>query len=189
MIERVFLAILPLALVACGERDTSPAQTEEAAAGAPTGLSQQVAGARLLVDANGLHAKGAEPLRFGASREEVEAAAKAAFGSEGERSSNEECGAGPMQLTVFGPLQLAYQDGRFAGWYLREGKGVVTSEGVAPGTTTLEALKRERQVRELATTLEGEFQYTTADFGTITGFTDPDGTITGLQAGVSCFFR
>ena len=66
---------------------------------------------------------------------------------------------------------------------------MVTSDGVAPGITSLESLKLERQVQELDTTLDGEFQYTSADYGTITGFADPDGTITGLAAGVTCFFR
>ena len=36
---------------------------------------------------------------------------------------------------------------------------------------------------------EGEFEYTTADFGTITGFAEDGETVTALQAGISCFFR
>ena len=39
------------------------------------------------------------------------------------------------------------------------------------------------------TTLPGEFQYTTADYGTITGFAEDGETVTALQAGISCFFR
>ena len=66
---------------------------------------------------------------------------------------------------------------------------MVTSDGVHPGTTTLEGLKLERQVRELDTRLEGEFEYTTNDFGTITGFAEDGEKVTALQAGISCFFR
>jgi hypothetical protein len=94
-----------------------------------------------------------------------------------------------MDFSQYGPLQLAFLDGKFAGWFLREGEAVATSDGVRPGVSTLDALKGERQVQELDTTLEGEFQYTTADYGTITGFADEAGNIDALQAGVSCFFR
>ena len=102
-------------------------------------------------------------------------------------SSNPECGAGPMEFSQYGPLQIGYLDGKFAGWFLREGEGVVTSDGIRPGAT-IDALKGERQVRELDTTLPGEFEYTAADYGTIRGFAE-SGKITALQAGVSCFFR
>ncbi|HCJ20736.1 MAG TPA: hypothetical protein DHV64_04225, partial [Erythrobacter sp.] len=105
------------------------------------------------------------------------------------KSRNEECGAGPMDFSQFGPLQIAYLDGSFAGWFVRAGEGVVTADGIAPGVTTLDALQDERQVQQLDTTLEGEFQYTTGDYGTITGFAAPDGSIDALQAGISCFFR
>ena len=186
MIRNSLLIALPLALVACGKSEEPPA-AEATQASAP--LEQRLAGARLVVDANGLAAKGEEGPRFGAARAEVDGLAEKAFGAAGETSRNEECGAGPMEFSQYGPLQVAYQDGNFAGWFLRAGEGVVTSDGIAPGTTTLEALQLERQVQQLNTTLEGEFQYTTADYGTITGFAEPDGTITALQAGGSCFFR
>lgn len=141
-----------------------------------------------MLDANGLGAKGIEALNFGSTRAEVEALATQAFGEMPTKSSNEECGAGPMDFSQYGPLQVAFQDGKFAGWFLRTGEGVVTSDGVRPGIS-IEELRKERLVQELNTTLEGEFQYTTADYGTITGFADEDGTVTALQAGVSCFFR
>ena len=53
----------------------------------------------------------------------------------------------------------------------------------------IDTLKRERQVRALDTTLEGEFEYTAADYGTITGFAEDGELVSGLQAGISCFFR
>ena len=184
MIRSSLFLALPLALAACGQSEPAAETAESVApAGDPS------AGALVVVNADGLGAKGMEPLRFGAPREKVDAAIAKAFGSQPEASRNEECGAGPMEFSQFGPLQVGYLDGRLAGWFLGKGMRVATSDGVAPGVTTLEALALEHQVQRLDTTLEGEFQYTAADYGTITGFADPDGTITGLAAGVTCFFR
>ncbi|MBX7499960.1 hypothetical protein K3181_00710 [Qipengyuania sp. YG27] len=184
MIRKALLVALPLALAACGQSEPAPETTESAA---PAG--DPLAGVQVVVDADGLGAKGAEPLRFGAPRDEVDGAIAKALGSSPETSRNEECGAGPMDFSQFGPLQLAYMDGALRGWFLRKGEGVATSDGVRPGVTTLEGLKLERQVRELDTTLPGEFEYTTADYGTITGFAEDGNTVTALQAGVSCFSR
>lgn len=188
------LLALPLLLVAC-DRGGTPAEDgvtavdPEATQRPRTNpLIERFDDVKIVVDANGLGAYQGEPLRFGAPRDAVDAVAAEAFGRSGETSRNAECGAGPMEFNSYGPLQIAYQDGSFAGWFLRVGKGVVTSDGIRPGVSTLESLKAERQVRELDTTLEGEFEYTTADFGTIRGFAN-DGRITALQAGVSCFFR
>lgn len=184
----IFLA-LPLALAACGQSESSTPREGSASTSAPTaGSAAAVGKAKIIVDANGVGTKGA-PLQFGAERTAVDAALAKAFGSQPQTSRNEECGAGPMDFSQYGPLQVGYQDGKLAGWFLRKGEGVVTSDGVAPGVTTMESLGLERQVQKLDTTLEGEFQYTAADYGTITGFAEPDGTITGLAAGVTCFFR
>ena len=181
----VFALPLSLALAACGQSEPAPEPVETAPLAASVNLSDVV----IVVDANGLGAKGEEPLRFGAPRDEVDKAIEAAFGAAPGTSSNEECGAGPMEFSQFGPLQIAYMDGSFAGWFLRQGEGMATSDGVRPGETTFVDIKRERQVRELDTTLPGEFQYTTADYGTITGFAEDGETVTALQAGISCFFR
>lgn len=192
MIRTAPLIALPLLLLACSggpseEMTTRDLEGDEAPNTNP--LIEQYDHALVVVDANGLGAKGDEPLRFGAAREEVDKAIEAAIGSAPERSSNDECGAGPMEFSQFGPLQIAYMDDEFRGWFLREGEGVATSDGVRPGATTLDTLKRERQVRALDTTLDGEFEYTAADYGTITGFAEDGELVSGLQAGISCFFR
>ena len=183
MIRKSFLIALPLALAACGQSE-KPSEQEAS----PSSASPSLDGAKIVVDANGVGAKGA-PMGFGTARKDVDQTLETAFGAAPNTSRNEECGAGPMEFSEFGPLQVGYQDGKLAGWFLRSGEGVVTSDGIAPGVTTMEDLRVERQVQELDTTLEGEFQYTSADYGTITGFAEPDGTITGLAAGVTCFFR
>ena len=181
MMRKSLLLALPLVLAACGEAQTEPE---------PTAVSAEaVEGAKVLVDANGLGPAGAVPFRFGAARADVDAAIGDALGIAVAKSRNEECGAGPMDFSQFGPLQIAYMDGELRGWFLREGEEVATSDGVQPGTTTFAGLKLEKQVRELDTTLEGEFEYTTADYGTITGFAEDGERVTALQAGISCFFR
>ncbi|MDG5747339.1 hypothetical protein P8Q88_04030 [Qipengyuania sp. XHP0207] len=187
--RRVFLIALPLWLVACGSPESAPDDPVDATAPTTNPLIERFDDVKIVVNANGLGAYQQEPVAFGAPRSQVDTVAERAFGSMGEQTANEECGAGPMEFTQYGPLQVGYLDGKFAGWFLREGYGVVTSDGIRPGVATLDTLKGERQVQELDTTLEGEFQYTTADYGTITGFADDAGNITALQAGVSCFFR
>ncbi|MBX7481036.1 hypothetical protein [Qipengyuania qiaonensis] len=184
MIRKSILIVLPLVLAACGQSETAPEPVETAAP-----AKVEPGDVKVVVDANGLGAKGTDLFRFGAPRREVDATVEKAFGSMPEKSSNEECGAGPMDFSQFGPLQIAYMDGEFRGWFLREGAGVATTDGVRPGVTTLESLKLERPVRQLDTALDGEFEYTTADYGTITGFAEDGTAVTALQAGLSCFFR
>lgn len=186
MLRNSLLVALVTALAACGPSD--PVPEADSGAGASEAARDLAAGAKIVVDANGVGAKGA-PMRFGTARAAVDAALAKATGSAPESSSNQECGAGPMQFSQFGPLQVGYQDGKLAGWFLGQGAAVATSDGIVPGTTTLDALKATHPVQQLDTTIEGEFQYTAADYGTITGFAEPDGTITGLAAGVTCVFR
>ena len=81
------------------------------------------------------------------------------------------------------PLQIAYMDGEFRGWFLRRRRSG-TLDGVHPGTTTPKA--RRRTGRELDTTLEGEFEHTTNDYGTITALPR---TAKNAALPISCFFR
>ena len=194
MIRNTSLLALCLALAACGSGgDDTPAPEatetiDPAAMVDPDSKVQELAETLLVVDANGVGAKGAPVFRFGTARAEVDAGLAKAFGTEGEKGENTECGAGPMQSSTYGPLQVLYQDGKLAGWFLRAGDQVATSDGVQPGTTPFAMLKNERQVREIDSTLPGEFQYTSADYGTIGGITE-DGIVTSLNAGMTCFFR
>lgn len=191
MIRPTLLLALAASLAACGsETQTADEVATADATQSPTTnpLIERFDKAVIVVDANGVGPKGAETFRFGTARGDVDPALAKAFGAEGEQGENFDCGAGPMQFSSYGPLQVAYQDGKLAGWYLRAGDRMATSDGVQPGTTTLEGLKGERQLRELDTSLPGEFEYTTADYGTIGGFSE-DGVITSLHAGMTCFFR
>ncbi|EDL50517.1 hypothetical protein [Erythrobacter sp. SD-21] len=187
-----------IALVSCGgDRDAKSQSGEEQSGDRPDSpLITRYDDLAAVVNANGASPYQGQGIQFGAQREEVDAAFQQAFGNAPERSTNQDCGAGPMEFSRFGPLQLGFMDGRFAGWYLQESPiggagakdGVATSDGVRPGVTLLSDLKSERPVRELETTIDGEFQYETMDYGTVTGFADGDG-IAALQAGIGCVFR
>lgn len=195
MIRKSLSLALVLVLAACGgEADkpqTDPSQLDR---GASEG---RLADAKVVVDSNGLAVRqgdAREAPRFGTPQGEVDALLTLAYGAQPERSSNDECGIGPTDFSQSGPLRVAYQDDKFVGWFVGEGKGgpVVTADGVRPGTS-MAALRDERSVQIIAdSTLEGEFQYESADYGMITGFfsgSPTEGKVTGLAAGVSCFFR
>ena len=185
--KKALLFALPFALAACGSgNETSQDAAPEPEATSP--VVQRLDDIVLVVDANGAGAVGQPVMRFGTAREEVDSSLSQAYGSEPELGENGECGAGPTNFSSYGALQLAFQDGKFVGWNLGEGADVATSDGVQPGTTTLAMLKEERPVRDIDSTLTGEFEYTSADYGTIGGFSK-DGKISSLHAGMNCFFR
>ncbi|PZT90040.1 MAG: hypothetical protein DI637_04955 [Citromicrobium sp.] len=186
------LACVPF-IFACGP-DASD-DYPEVERGGTGSVDDRIAAAKIVVDANGLAVgSGAEreAPRFGSARGEVDALLATAFDQKPEMTSNDECGAGPTDFSQVGPLQVAYQDDRFTGWYLQKGNGVVTADGVATGTA-FSALRDERPVQIITgSTLDGEFQYQTGDAGMITGFFQgepDDGRIVGLSAGMTCFFR
>ena len=193
MIRAGFSFALALALAACGSGTESPPSKGERSS---TEVAEsRLADAKVVLDSNGLAVRqgGArEAPRFGSPRGEVDALLTVAFGDQPDKSANSECGIGPAEFSKSGPLQIAYQDGKFVGWFLGEGEDVITADGIRP-STSMAALRDERPVQIIAdSTLEGEFQYESADYGMITGFfsgSPTEGKISGLAAGMTCFFR
>ena len=197
--KRFFLAVLLLP-AACNQQADSR-QAEETAASpedrAATEMHSEI-GAKpsMALLADGLSyrvAGGTETVQvsFGAPQESIERVAREAFGEPRERTSNEECGAGPMEFAQYGPLQLNFQDGALVGWFLQSGGKVATVDGVQPGVTTFDDLARDHDGRMAdGSTLEGEFSYQPLGGGErVGGFVDRDGTILSLNAGMNCFFR
>lgn len=192
MTSKTFPVALSLLLIACGSGADNSAPAVETST---TPIDPRVAAAKVVVDANGLavgQGSEREAPRFGSPRGEVDALLATAFSAPPETTSNAECDAGKTDFSKAGPLQVAYQDNRFVGWYLDKGEGVVTSDGIGTGIA-MAALRNERPVQVLAdSTLDGEFQYQTGDAGMITGFfagSQTDGTVKALAAGINCFFR
>lgn len=192
-----------LSLAACSQQSSAdvaarPAATLAAASAAPSSprTAAVPASAPVVLDAEGIAFRigsgKLERLAFGAPRAKVEALAARALGPAADRMKNDECGAGPMEFTVFTPLTLHFQDGALVGWSVERGTGVVTSDGIAP-RAKFAALQRERSARLIdGSTLEGEFEYTAGDGKTIYGFVEgigDKGEVASLYAGTSCLFR
>lgn len=128
---------------------------------------------------------------FGSPRGPIEAAVTRLLG-QAVNTANQECGAGPMQFARYGAVTLNYREGKFVGWTVTEGPGVVTSDGISVGKL-LRDLKIARSARMIAdSTLAGEFEYLAADGHPIGGFVSGagrDAKIARLYAGTNCFFR
>jgi len=78
----------------------------------------------------------ASPLYFGKADEAFVARAMAGLGAPRKRAGPDECSAGPLVLADYpNGLQLSFQDGRLAGYWVREdARGVATARGVQPGS-------------------------------------------------------
>lgn len=194
--------VVALGLISCGEVTATaepPTQELQPLANADDRLG---AGARIAIalDSEGLRLVDTETgstrlLAFGTDRAAAEKIIAAKLGAIGSRSSNQECGAGPMDFSEFGALTVNFQDGRFVGWSLRDGDAsevLTTISGIGPGTTRA----------EMAETVEFEI-YEDSSLGTefYTGGDGVDGysglfeseagdaRITDLWAGANCIFR
>jgi hypothetical protein len=195
--NRTALAFAALAVLAACDRTQTPpvaepavpaaeapsAQTATAPAQAAGGLAVEGEGLRIF-DATGA----ARALPFEAPQATVVAAATASIGGAApEQSTNDECGAGPIQFVEYANgLQLLFQDGKFGGWNLRE-PGLTTVDGVGVGMTRA-ALVEDHTIEIIAdSTLDGEF--TMGEMGGFLSGAGPDATVSSLYAGLTCFFR
>ena len=190
------MGVLAAALLAAGCHDGAADRAPANAAASKATPAKPQAANRAVLDFEGVifnsPAGKTQEFNFGVSRTEIEAVAARMFGEADDRSTNGECGAGPMEFTRYGPLTLNYQNGKLVGWFAKEGPQVVTTDGIKPGSFVRD-LKVTRSVRMIAdSTLEGEFDYLAADGHPIGGFAKGDGRdakIDSLYAGVNCFFR
>lgn len=197
-VSRTALALVAVTALAACDRTPAPAASEPAvpaeAATAPAaaaatpaqttgGLAVEGEGLRIF-DATGA----ARALPFEAPQATVIAAATASIGGAApELSTNEECGAGPIQFAEYANgLQLLFQDGKFGGWNLSE-PGLTTVDGVGVGMTRA-ALVADHSIEISAdSTLEGEFVM--GEMGGFLSGAGPDATVSSLYAGLTCFFR
>lgn len=161
----------------------APVLAEPPAAQARPGLAIEGEGLRIF-DAAGA----ARALPFGTPQATVIAAVTAATGGVApEQSVNEECGAGPTQFAQYADgVQLLFQDGRFAGWFLRE-PGLTTANGVGVGTTRAALDAAFTVTIEPQSTLGVEFA--AGDMGGFLTADGPAGAVESLYAGLTCFFR
>ncbi|MEM6266986.1 MAG: aspartate-semialdehyde dehydrogenase [Pseudomonadota bacterium] len=183
------VAVALLALAACDSNDVpSPAQREADGLRPP---SPQVTDT-VELRGDGL-AAGPEAFYFAAGRREVETALSAILGEPSGTSANDECGAGPMEMTDFeGGLTVNTANDVLVGWLWR-----MPQEGDAPpaqdialvgdlqlGSSRAEAEAARGFLAITDSTLGEEFSLGTQ----LGGFIEAD-QVSMLYAGTQCFFR
>lgn len=175
------IGLAAVLLVGCGGNDVpSPAEREAGAQPAPI---PEMAGVAL--HGEGL-AAGAEAFYFAAGRSEIDAALERILSETGEVMANAECGAGPMDFTVYpSGLTVNYQDGKLVGWSLRAASKAISVKGdVAIGTPRAEAEAAPGFALIEDSTLGEEFMLGES----LAGFIEDD-AVSLLYAGTQCFFR
>ncbi|MFZ1743136.1 MAG: aspartate-semialdehyde dehydrogenase [Pontixanthobacter sp.] len=131
-------------------------------------------------------------LAFGSPRDAVEREIAAVLGKPTDKSSNEECGAGPMEFSAYqGGLTVTFQDGKLTGWYLdrdEDSRDISTSENITIGSVESALTKAYSVKPQIDSTLGDEFYTTEGVAGFLSGQGDAK-VVESLFAGTNCFFR
>ena len=130
-------------------------------------------------------------LNFGEPRERTLAAMTALLG-EPETSSNEECGAGPLEFADFGALTLNFQDGGFVGYSVDDSSTGVELRGpagLAIGAPRDVVARLDGFQTYEESTLGDEFNVGSGEGNVVVGLFDEDGRVTDLWSGAVCTFR
>lgn len=162
-------------------------------AGAP-GSSAIPTGTHVALDGAGLTLVSAESgstraIAFGTPADQALNAIRAVLGDPIVRTTNQECGAGPIEFIAFdGGLFVAVQKDRFVGWTSRPSgsKKLGTMSGIGLGSTRTE-LDAAYNVRVSRSTIGTEFMA-----GGLQGVLASDAAsapITDLWAGANCVAR
>ena len=190
------LSALALLLAACGPETPPPADAPAPEAAAPARPAPTQPGEALLeadgfMPANpGGHGTGRK-LTFGEAETDVVAFITRLRGDQPpRRAANAECPAGPLTFADWGDgFQLAFSEGKFAGWTAAEGAphGFATLSGVHIGSTLADLRAAHPDVAVREDSLGPEFAAGEI-YGTLSG-TGDDATVTTMWAGVNCVFR
>lgn len=196
IVTRTALAFVAVAALAACDRSQAPAAAEPAAPAATpaaddTGPSESDGG--LAIEAEGLRmfspSGSAREIPFGSPQETTIGLVVGFLGAREapQVTTNSECGAGPIQFAEFSNgLQLLFQNDQFQGWFVREA-GITTVDGMGVGSTRASIEESRTIEMQDDSTLGAEF-----DSGGVGGFLEGSGstaTVSGLYAGLTCFFR
>ncbi len=190
---RLVCFVVGLALAACTP-ETAEVSSDPAQVGEGFAEPAQIAAGliRLAGDNIAVTGPAGTTLAFGSPRDVVDAELIRAMGPAQDRSSNDECGAGPIEFTDYpGGLRVNFQDSKLVGWTLwrdEDERSVLTSKGIGVGTSEQEVAEAYSIERMTDSTLGDEF-YSSDGVG---GFLTQNGTgkvVESLFAGTTCFFR
>lgn len=194
-IARTALAVVAVASLAACDRSQTPAPPEAVAPATPLVAvapeAPALPGGGLAIEGEGLRifdeTGAARAIPFGTPQATAIAAVSVATGFPAPPvTTNEECGAGPVQFAEFpNGLRLAFQENIFQGWLIDE-PGLTTADGMGVGSTRASINARTVEMTA-GSTLEGEFS--SGEIGGFLSSPNPQGTVTSLYAGLTCFFR
>ncbi|MEO0462103.1 MAG: aspartate-semialdehyde dehydrogenase [Pseudomonadota bacterium] len=182
--RKKLFALAALALAACDGGVPPPGQ-EPLRASSPDNASDEV---QLRTD--GL-AAGVERFYFAAGRNEVDGALTRVIGEPFATASNDECGAGALEMTRFrGGLMVNYERGYLVGWiFERDERGSSPSISVA-GDVQLGAALAEAEAVDGFKLIENSTLGTEFTLGDkMGGLVGEDGKVSALYSGKQCFFR
>jgi hypothetical protein len=186
---------LSLALGACDASPPpadAPADAPAAAPAAATTPPAAAAAPLVALDGEGLRLVNGDSgstalLAFERPLDDAVTALTAALGAPKSRSTNSECGAGPVEFVQWANgLSILAQDGKFQGWSL-DTAGLTTMDGLGVGSTRAELMASVPDATVEESTLGTEFAA-----GTLGGLFDgkgPQARVTDLWAGLTCMFR
>lgn len=197
-------AIAGLALLAsaCGQPasapqapEAPPAPAAPSASEAPAAMPEQPPkpdGPLLALDGEGLRLvrpNGSTALLpFGRPTADAVAVLSSVLGAPTNRTTNDECGAGPTEIVDWGGgLSAMFLDGKFDGWSADQRKGLSTMNGIGVGSTRAELKEAFSDLEVEESTLGTEFSA-----GGLGGLLDGQGAgakVETLWAGNICAFR
>jgi hypothetical protein len=205
-IATLWLAAVPLLIGACqnNQAGNNLAAANNVASAAPantvaptntaapvpqSGLELRLAGSGLTAGQPGLHPSTVHA--FGMPRAEIVAAVAAIRGPATGEESNDECGAGPMQFTNFGPLTLHFQEGRWVGWHLSgppASPPLKTDWDLGIGSPRAELDDGDNDQAQVSQTSLGT-EFSVSDVHGLLSGNGANARVTHLWAGTDCAFR
>ncbi len=204
-LTRLARTALGMASIACAGSDDvrhtttrreSGAAAPPAAASPPPPAAVNVAPSlaiRIALDGDGLifvdTSGSTRSVAFGVSETRVLTAAAAALGDPRDRSTNRDCGAGPVDFVSFeGGLLVNLQGGKFVGWTVRPagGREPRTMSGIGLGSTRTEL--EAAYAAEVANSSIG-MEFSAGGLSGVLASSDATAPVTDLWAGTNCIAR
>lgn len=187
------VAVAALALVACNpasEGDKTAAGESASGPGAPKKAEVDAGTVQLGGDAILVTGPMGTSLAFGSPRDAVEQELTKVLGPSAEKSSNAECGAGPVDVTNFAPgLVINFQDDKLVGWYLDRESDLRTDKGIGTGSPAADFVAAHAAEPFEDSTLGLEYYSERDGIGALMSEDAKNPLVESLYAGTNCFFR